>query len=63
MSDLPFTCPACGEQFGFGPSGALTRVVTDLPFTDEPTPCCGYRITGSLVRTGDRVEMLLEAQQ
>jgi hypothetical protein len=52
MGELPFTCPHCGEPFGFGPDAALLTVVASVPF-DEAAPCCGKRITGTLGRYGE----------
>lgn len=51
MSALPFTCPACGEQFGYGMSAPLLSVVAVVSFS-EPAPCCGARLTGTLHRDG-----------
>lgn len=48
----PFTCPHCDAPFGFGPDAALLSVVASVPF-DEPAPCCGKRVTGTLGRHGE----------
>jgi hypothetical protein len=48
----PHECPHCGAGFGWGPDVALLAVFTSAPF-DEPAPCCGERITGTINRDGD----------
>ena len=55
VDDLPFLCDACGERFGFGDSQRqnMLAVVSSMPFSDEPTPCCGVLISGTLVRGAD----------
>lgn len=55
VETLPFTCPNCGEPFGFGEAGAdtLLSMVRSVPFSNEPTPCCGYKISGNLLRNLD----------
>lgn len=49
---LPFTCPNCGKDFGWGDGSApiFLGIVNSIPFTDEPTPCCGYKISGTINR-------------
>lgn len=56
MSDLPFTCPGCGERFGFGPDAVLLAVVSSVPVNGEPAPCCGHPLTGTLRRVGEHIE-------
>lgn len=52
MSELPFSCPSCGAEFGFGgpDQSALLGVVRSLPFTAAPAPCCGVLLTGQVIR-------------
>lgn len=47
---LPFVCPSCGTRFGLGPDAVLLSVVSNVPISGEPTPCCGARIWGSMER-------------
>lgn len=56
---LPFTCPNCGKDFGWGDGSApiFLGVVTSMPFNNEPTPCCGYKISGTINR---ELEMVLK---
>jgi hypothetical protein len=56
---LPFTCPHCGESFGFGRDAGLVGVFASMPFADTPTPCCGKPITGHLVREGAAIRIEL----
>lgn len=59
---LPFVCPNCGKDFGWGDNSSapiFLGIVNDLPFNDEPTPCCGHRISGHLVSKGEEIEMVL----
>lgn len=51
MSAHPFTCPACGGGFGYGPDAPLLAVVTAVSF-NESAPCCGAHLTGTLHRDG-----------
>ena len=51
MSALPFTCPSCGERFGYGSDAPLLSVVSVASFS-EPAPCCGALLTGTLHRDG-----------
>ena len=48
---LPHTCPHCGAPFGWGPDVAFLSVVMSAPF-DEPAPCCGRRLVGTVGRDG-----------
>lgn len=54
MSDqLPFLCENCGERFGWGDNSSapiFLGVVNSLPFNDQPTPCCGTKISGYINR-------------
>lgn len=58
MSDLPFSCPKCGQRYGFGDAAALIGVVRSIPFTDTPTPCCGTLDSGTLTRRDDGAVVL-----
>lgn len=51
MGELPHVCPYCGERFGWGEDVALLAVVSSCPF-DEPSPCCGERVSGVVHRDG-----------
>jgi len=51
MTSLPFTCPACGERFGYGSDAPLLCIVQSAPF-HEQAPCCGAWLTGTLHRNG-----------
>lgn len=55
---LPFKCPNCGKSFGWGDGSApiFLGVVNSIPFNDEPTPCCGHKISGVITR---ELEMIL----
>lgn len=56
---LPFTCPKCGKPFGWGDGSApiFLGIVNSIPFNNEPTPCCGYKISGTINRD---LEMMLK---
>lgn len=60
--ELPFLCGNCGERFGWGDNSSapiFLGVVRSLPFNNEPTPCCGNRISGFINRD---LEMTLTAE-
>lgn len=52
LKELPFTCPNCNKPFGWGDGSApiFLGVVNNISFNDEPTPCCGYKISGTITR-------------
>jgi hypothetical protein len=58
--ELPFVCPKCHRRFGWGDGSApiFLGVVHTLPFDNQPTPCCGHRISGYITRD---LEMVLTA--
>lgn len=45
-ANLPFTCPSCGEKFGYGPASVLFSVCGGESSFDENLPCCGVRVNG-----------------
>ena len=62
VEELPFVCPHCSERFGWGDSSSapiFLGIVTSLLFTDEITPCCKGKISGTLVRVREEIEMNL----